>query len=136
MSTTDRTADTARTRALVWFRRDLRLADNPALQAALDAGHAPVPVYVHAPEEEGAGAAGASLHDAFSAPAAYAYTAKVAGFGERWPGSPGSRPVAAIPTLYRPSPFAQATRRPPTGPASSGTLPTSLLRRPNRCIYF
>ena len=37
----------------------------------------------------GAGAAGAPLHDAFSAPAAYAYTAKVAGFGERWPGSPG-----------------------------------------------
>jgi deoxyribodipyrimidine photo-lyase len=39
-------------RALVWFRRDLRLADNPALQAALDAGYAPVPVYVHAPSEE------------------------------------------------------------------------------------
>jgi len=37
----------------------------------------------------GAGAASASLHDAFSAPGAYAYTAKVAGFGERWPGSPG-----------------------------------------------
>ncbi|MFC7301703.1 cryptochrome/photolyase family protein [Cognatiluteimonas weifangensis] len=39
--------------ALVWFRNDLRLADNPALQAALRAGLAPVPVYVHAPEEEG-----------------------------------------------------------------------------------
>ncbi|KAA2286082.1 cryptochrome/photolyase family protein [Arenimonas fontis] len=38
--------------ALVWFRRDLRLADNPALLAALDAGLAPVPVYIHAPEEE------------------------------------------------------------------------------------
>jgi deoxyribodipyrimidine photo-lyase len=38
--------------AIVWFRRDLRLADNPALQAALDAGHAPIPVYIHAPEEE------------------------------------------------------------------------------------
>jgi deoxyribodipyrimidine photo-lyase len=46
--------------ALVWFRRDLRLADNPALQAALDAGFAPVPVYVHAPGEEGPGAAGAA----------------------------------------------------------------------------
>ncbi|HDS1076036.1 TPA: deoxyribodipyrimidine photo-lyase, partial [Stenotrophomonas maltophilia] len=33
--------------ALVWFRRDLRLQDNPALQAALDAGHDVVPVYVH-----------------------------------------------------------------------------------------
>jgi deoxyribodipyrimidine photo-lyase len=38
--------------ALVWFRRDLRLADNPALAAAL-ARHAQViPVFVHAPEEE------------------------------------------------------------------------------------
>jgi glutaminyl-peptide cyclotransferase len=39
---------------------------------------------------QGVGAVGqVALHDAFSAPAAYAYTAKVAGFGERWPGSPG-----------------------------------------------
>ena len=38
--------------ALVWFRRDLRLADNPALQAALQAGYCPVPVYIHAPAEE------------------------------------------------------------------------------------
>jgi deoxyribodipyrimidine photo-lyase len=46
--------------ALVWFRRDLRLADNPALQAALDAGYAPVPVYVHAPDEEAPWAPGAA----------------------------------------------------------------------------
>ncbi|MGN0857841.1 MAG: cryptochrome/photolyase family protein [Stenotrophomonas sp.] len=39
--------------ALIWFRRDLRLADNPALDAALAAGYHPVPVYVHAPHEEG-----------------------------------------------------------------------------------
>jgi deoxyribodipyrimidine photo-lyase len=32
--------------ALVWFRRDLRLADNPALQAAIDDGHTPLPVYI------------------------------------------------------------------------------------------
>ena len=38
--------------ALVWFRRDLRLTDNPALQAALDAGLQPIPVYIHAPDEE------------------------------------------------------------------------------------
>ena len=37
----------------------------------------------------GAGATPAPLHDAFSAAAAYSYTAKVAGFGERWPGSLG-----------------------------------------------
>ena len=46
--------------ALVWFRDDLRLRDNPALQAALKAGLAPVPVYVHAPHEEGAWAPGAA----------------------------------------------------------------------------
>ena len=46
--------------ALVWFRQDLRLDDNPALHAALDAGYAPVPVYVHAPEEEGEWAPGAA----------------------------------------------------------------------------
>lgn len=40
--------------ALVWFRRDLRLQDNPALHAALEAGHTPIPVYIHAPHEEGA----------------------------------------------------------------------------------
>jgi deoxyribodipyrimidine photo-lyase len=37
---------------LVWFRRDLRLADNPALAAAVAGGARVVPVYVHAPEEE------------------------------------------------------------------------------------
>lgn len=39
-------------RALIWFRRDLRLDDHAALHAALAAGHSPVPVYIHAPEEE------------------------------------------------------------------------------------
>lgn len=38
--------------ALVWFRNDLRLSDHPALQAALDQGYAPIPVYIHAPDEE------------------------------------------------------------------------------------
>ena len=46
--------------ALVWFRRDLRLQDNPALQAALDAGHDVVPVYIHAPHEEGEWVPGAA----------------------------------------------------------------------------
>ncbi|MFZ5780941.1 MAG: cryptochrome/photolyase family protein [Pseudomonadota bacterium] len=32
--------------SLVWFRRDLRLADNPALAAALKAGRPVIPVYV------------------------------------------------------------------------------------------
>ncbi len=32
-----------------------------------------------------------SLHDAFSSQQAYAYTAEVAGLGERWPGSPGHK---------------------------------------------
>jgi deoxyribodipyrimidine photo-lyase len=38
---------------LVWFRQDLRTADNPALTAARDAGGAVIPVYLHAPAEEG-----------------------------------------------------------------------------------
>jgi glutaminyl-peptide cyclotransferase len=36
-------------------------------------------------------AATPTLHDAFDAKQAYAYTAEVAGFGERWPGSPGHK---------------------------------------------
>jgi deoxyribodipyrimidine photo-lyase len=39
--------------ALVWFRRDLRLGDNPALTAALEAFDTVVPVFVWAPDEEG-----------------------------------------------------------------------------------
>ena len=39
--------------ALVWFRHDLRLADNPALYHAAEASGAVVPVFVWAPEEEG-----------------------------------------------------------------------------------
>jgi deoxyribodipyrimidine photo-lyase len=46
--------------AIVWFRNDLRLADNPAFQAALDAGLTPIPVYIHAPEEEGSWTPGAA----------------------------------------------------------------------------
>lgn len=39
--------------ALVWFRNDLRLADNEALDAALRSHSHVVALYVHAPEEEG-----------------------------------------------------------------------------------
>ncbi len=39
--------------AIVWFRRDLRLADNPALEAACRLAERVVAVYVHAPDEEG-----------------------------------------------------------------------------------
>ncbi|MDZ7829864.1 MAG: deoxyribodipyrimidine photo-lyase [Halofilum sp. (in: g-proteobacteria)] len=44
--------------AIVWFRRDLRLADNPALQAGIGGFDRIVPVYIHAPEEEGEWAPG------------------------------------------------------------------------------
>lgn len=40
-------------KTLVWFRQDLRLADNPALHAAAQRG-AVIPVYIWAPAEEGA----------------------------------------------------------------------------------
>jgi deoxyribodipyrimidine photo-lyase len=38
--------------SLVWLRRDLRLADQPALHAAAERGQPVIPVYIHAPEEE------------------------------------------------------------------------------------
>ena len=37
-----------------------------------------------------------SLHDAFNSQQAYAYTAEVAGFGERWPGSPGHKKTEGL----------------------------------------
>ncbi|HJR73432.1 MAG TPA: deoxyribodipyrimidine photo-lyase [Luteimonas sp.] len=46
--------------AIVWFRNDLRLADQPALRTALDEGYAPICVYIHAPDEEGVWAPGAA----------------------------------------------------------------------------
>ncbi|MCG6887846.1 MAG: DNA photolyase family protein [Proteobacteria bacterium] len=33
--------------AILWFRRDLRVSDNPALQALLQDGYLPVPVFIH-----------------------------------------------------------------------------------------
>src|SRR6201999_3493895 len=38
--------------AIVWFRRDLRLQDNPALDAAVRAHDRVVCVYIFAPDEE------------------------------------------------------------------------------------
>src|ERR1700761_9646581 len=37
---------------IVWFRRDLRLQDNPALDAAVRTHDRVVCIYIHAPEEE------------------------------------------------------------------------------------
>jgi deoxyribodipyrimidine photo-lyase len=45
---------------LVWFRRDLRLNDNPAWNHALEHGHTIVPVYLHCPKEEGSWKRGAA----------------------------------------------------------------------------
>lgn len=45
---------------LLWFRQDLRLADNPALEAAVASGAPVIPVYVWAPEDEGDWAPGAA----------------------------------------------------------------------------
>jgi len=39
--------------ALVWFRMDLRLSDNPALYAAAESGREILPVFIWAPDEEG-----------------------------------------------------------------------------------
>lgn len=50
----------ARRPSLIWFRRDLRLADNPALHAAAEGGGPVAAVYVWSPEEEGDWPAGAA----------------------------------------------------------------------------
>jgi deoxyribodipyrimidine photo-lyase len=56
---------------LVWFRRDLRLSDQPALQAATKHCDAVLPVYIHAPDEEIPWSPGAAsrwwLHHSLSA---------------------------------------------------------------------
>ena len=59
------------TLAIVWFRRDLRLQDNPALDAALRAHARVLCVYIHAPTEEAPWAPGAAsrwwLHHSLAA---------------------------------------------------------------------
>ena len=56
------------TSALVWFRRDLRLSDNPALHHALAQGYKPVPVYIHDEQSAMPGAASAWwLHHSLAA---------------------------------------------------------------------
>ena len=66
--------------ALVWFRRDFRVADNPALRAALDQHDHVLPVYVHAPDEEApwqpGGASNWWLHHSLTA-----LSARLAGLG-------------------------------------------------------
>jgi deoxyribodipyrimidine photo-lyase len=43
---------------IVWFRQDLRLADNPALDAAIESGAPIIPLYIWSPDEEGPWAPG------------------------------------------------------------------------------
>jgi deoxyribodipyrimidine photo-lyase len=56
---------------IVWFRHDLRLADNPALATAEKRGGPVVPVFIWSPEEEGAWPPGAAsrwwLHQSLAA---------------------------------------------------------------------
>jgi len=56
--------------AIVWFRRDFRLADNPALDYARKQHRQVIPLYIHDPEAEGDWAPGAAsrwwLHHALA----------------------------------------------------------------------
>jgi len=56
---------------LVWFRQDLRLADNPALHSALTRSGPVIPIFIWAPDEEGDWAPGAAsrfwLHQSLAA---------------------------------------------------------------------
>ncbi|TJY65143.1 deoxyribodipyrimidine photo-lyase [Sinimarinibacterium sp. CAU 1509] len=60
--------------ALLWFRRDLRLTDNPALQAALESARTVIPVYIHDDDSLDAWSTGAAsrwwLHHSLAALAA------------------------------------------------------------------
>ncbi|MEJ2534507.1 MAG: deoxyribodipyrimidine photo-lyase [Gammaproteobacteria bacterium] len=60
--------------AIIWFRRDLRIDDNPALAAALADELPVIPLFVYAPDEEGDWAPGAAsqwwLHHALASLAA------------------------------------------------------------------
>lgn len=46
--------------SLVWFRQDLRLSDNPALLAGARGGGPVIPIFIWAPEEDGAWPPGAA----------------------------------------------------------------------------
>ncbi|MBV8805357.1 MAG: deoxyribodipyrimidine photo-lyase [Sinobacteraceae bacterium] len=50
----------SRPAAIVWLRQDLRLRNNPALQAATGTGGPVIPVYIWSPEEEGDWAPGSA----------------------------------------------------------------------------
>ncbi len=90
----------ARMTALVWFRHDLRLADNPALNMALASGPAVIPVYIFAPAEEGAWMPGAAskwwLHHSLASPAE-----DLASHGSRLTLRTGNESLAALLTLAR-----------------------------------
>ena len=63
--------DRSESPAVVWFRRDLRLSDNPALEAALAAGGPVIPVFIESLREDSPWAAGAAsrwwLHHSLAA---------------------------------------------------------------------
>lgn len=64
---------------LLWFRRDLRLADHPMLAAALDTGRPLIPVFVLDPETETLGAAAKLRLEA----ALSVFDARLRGLGSR-----------------------------------------------------
>lgn len=53
-------SSSSRKRAIVWFRKDLRLSDHPALDAALQGGMEIIPVFIWDREEGGAWSPGAA----------------------------------------------------------------------------
>jgi deoxyribodipyrimidine photo-lyase len=50
----------AKSRVIVWFRKDLRLRDNPALEVAYKAGKEIVPVFIWNEKEGGQWSPGAA----------------------------------------------------------------------------
>lgn len=68
--------------ALIWFRDDLRLDDNPALRAAVARDYQVLPVFIHAPHEESDWAPGAAS-DAWRARSLLALDASLRARGNR-----------------------------------------------------
>ena len=54
------TSSPSNQRAIVWFRKDLRLSDHPALDAALQGGMEIIPVFVWDEKEGGSWSPGAA----------------------------------------------------------------------------
>ena len=123
--------------SIVWFRQDLRLADNPALLAAVERGGPVVPVYIWSPEDEGEWPPGAAsrwwLHHALTA-----LDADLRKLGSRLIIRTGrlSTRLPRWPARQKPKPSSGTidTNRPPSRSRGRSKRSFESARRRSRCI--